>query len=97
MTSFGERFVRPRPATLGKRSHERRDLHQKIEMVEPNRAAVTVVIDRDLGRLELDVAAEASTKGPSAIIDHVREKLARFGNELLNSAHSLSLALPPKR
>jgi len=45
----------------------------KIEMVDAKTANVSVVIDCDLGRLQLNMAAE-STRGadPGDIIDQVR-------------------------
>ena len=68
----------------------------KIEMVDPKKAAVSVVIDSDLGRLQLDLAADASDR-PNDILEQVRERLARFGNELLNSSNSLRLSVPPAK
>ena len=68
----------------------------KIEMVDPKKAAVSVVIDSDLGRLQLDLSAEASDR-PNAILEQVRERLTRFGNELLHSAASLHLSVPPPK
>jgi hypothetical protein len=69
----------------------------KIEMVDAKTANVSVVIDCDLGRLQLNMTAEF-TRGadPGDIIDQVRSRLARFGNELLNSASSICLSIPPQ-
>lgn len=58
----------------------------KIETVDSKTVLVSVVIDSDLGRLALDISAETADGNPSNILQRVRQRLARFGNELLNSA-----------
>jgi len=44
----------------------------KIEMVDPKTTAVSVVIDCDLGRLQLDVAAESTVGDPNGILNRVQ-------------------------
>jgi hypothetical protein len=71
----------------------------KIEPIDLETTVVSVVIDSDLGRLVLDVAAETADGNPGTILQQVRERLARFGNELLNSAgksNALRLSMPPQ-
>ena len=68
----------------------------KIEMVDPKTATVSVVIDSDLGRLQLNLLAAPSNSQPNVILDQVRSQLARFGNELLNQSQSLRFSIPPQ-
>jgi hypothetical protein len=71
----------------------------KIEMTDRKGAVVSVVIDSDLiGRLQLDVLADPTDGNPSEILQRVRERLMKFGNELLNAAgkpNSFLVSLPP--
>jgi hypothetical protein len=68
----------------------------KIEMVDPKTATVSVVIDSDPGRLQLNLLAAPSNSQPNVILDQVRSQLARFGNELLNQSQSLRFSIPPQ-
>jgi hypothetical protein len=71
----------------------------KVEMADPNTALVSVIINCDLGQLNIDVSVDASEGNAQAAVDQARDKLRRFGNELMNAigTRPLRMAIPQKR
>jgi hypothetical protein len=71
----------------------------KIEIADPKRAAVSVVIDCDLGQLQLDLGMEPMDGDTNEILNATRKRLERFGQELLNATrpqYPLRLSKPPQ-
>jgi hypothetical protein len=61
----------------------------KIEAAEEGGALVSIVIESDLGPIELEIYADLKTDARNSdpivnAIDEVREKLQKFGDELRN-------------
>ena len=71
----------------------------KIEMVDAKTASVVVVIDCDIGRLELDMSAQSAESDTVHILRQIQERLERFGRELAEATrpqHRLRLSTPPQ-
>jgi hypothetical protein len=69
----------------------------KIEIPDPERAVVSLVIDCDLGQLQLELGTEPLDGDTREILNATRKRLERFGQELLDvtATNPLRLRKPP--